>query len=133
TVAPLGHLRIARHYIQTAVLLVAITEGLLLVTAPYIGSYIRYGEFPTFTEHLLPSVTFAVVLVLAMLSMGVYEARIREGFSGMMLRTAVAVFLLGAMATAVLSYVLPSLAIHRSVLLLSAISAFVLLTVWRWL
>ncbi|HEX7036352.1 MAG TPA: TIGR03013 family XrtA/PEP-CTERM system glycosyltransferase [Pseudomonadales bacterium] len=111
----------------------AIAEGLLLVTAPYIGSYIRYGELPPLADHLLPSVSFAVVLVIAMLSMGVYEARVREGFSGMMLRTAVAVFLLGAMATAVLSYVLPTLAIHRSVLLLSAVSAFVLLTVWRWL
>jgi sugar transferase (PEP-CTERM system associated) len=115
------------------VLLVALAEGVLLVSAPYIGSFIRYGTPLDLIELLLPAVTFAVVMVVAMLSMGVYEARIREGFSGMMLRTAVAIFLLGAMATAVLSYLFPSIAIHRGVLLMSSMAAFVILTIWRWL
>jgi sugar transferase (PEP-CTERM system associated) len=113
--------------------MVSLAEGLLLVTAPYLGTFVRMGAFPGIAELLLPAVIFALFLVVAMLSMGVYESRIREGFSGMMLRTAVAIFLLGAMATAILSYLLPSLAIGRGVLLLSSISAFILLTVWRWL
>jgi sugar transferase (PEP-CTERM system associated) len=114
-------------------LLVALAEGALLVAAPYLGTYFRFGNIPEPGALLIPAITFAAVLVIAMLSMGVYESRIREGFSGMMLRTAVAIFLLGAMATAILSYLLPSLAIGRGVLLLSSISAFILLTVWRWL
>ncbi|MFU8816859.1 MAG: TIGR03013 family XrtA/PEP-CTERM system glycosyltransferase [Pseudomonadales bacterium] len=118
---------------HTPILLTALAEGVLLTLAPYIGSYLRTGEIPGGLDLLFPSLTFATVLVVAMLSMGVYEAKIREGVAGMMLRTAVAIFLLGAMATAILSYVLPDLAIGRGVLLLTCVSAFILLAVWRWL
>ncbi len=104
----------------------------MLVLAPYLGNYLRMGELGG-TDLLLPSVIFALVLVISMLAMGVYEAKIREGIAGMMLRTAVAIFLLGGTATAVLSYLFPSLAIGRGVLLMSCISAFVLLAVWRWI
>ncbi len=113
-------------------LLIAAVEGLVLVLAPYLGNYLRMGE-PGGADLLLPSVIFALVLVISMLAMGVYEAKIREGIAGMMLRTAVAIFLLGGTATAVLSYLFPSLAIGRGVLLMSCISAFVLLAVWRWI
>jgi sugar transferase (PEP-CTERM system associated) len=128
----LAHLRIARHYLHTPLLLTALAEGVLLMLAPWIGTFMREGEFLPIGAMLVPSLTFAVVLIVAMLSMGVYEAKIREGMAGMMLRTAVAVFLLGAMAIAILSYLLPGFAIDRGVLLLACISAFMMLTVWRW-
>jgi sugar transferase (PEP-CTERM system associated) len=129
----LAHLRIARHYIHTPVLLLALAEAVLLFAAPYLGVYLRYGALPGWQSLVVPALTFSVVLVVCMLSMGVYEAKIREGFSGMMLRTGVAVFLLGAMAMAILSYLVPPIALDRSVLLVSCLVAFAGLGLWRWL
>jgi sugar transferase (PEP-CTERM system associated) len=127
----LAHVRIARHYFRTTVLLTALAEGILLLVAPIVANFILTGDFSDLGEKLLPSLTFALVVVVSMLSMGVYESKLREGMSGMMLRTAVAVFLLGAMATALLSYVVPEVAIGRSMLLLTCVSAFMLLALWR--
>ena len=62
-----------------------------------------------------------------------HESRVREGYVGMMLRTAVSMFLLGTMAIAVLSYVFDSLTMGRGVLLFSTIEAFVLVAASRWL
>ncbi|MEQ8783476.1 MAG: TIGR03013 family PEP-CTERM/XrtA system glycosyltransferase [Roseibium album] len=129
----MAYLRISRHYIHTAVLLFAGAEGLLLVLAPFLGYYFRFGDWAPVSGLIIPAIVFAAVLVGSMLAMGVYESRIRDGFAGMMLRTAVAVFLLGAMATALLSYVVPTIAIGRGVLLLTTMTAFVLLALWRWL
>ena len=67
-----------------------------------------------------------------MAAMGVYESRVREGYSGMMLRTAVSVFLLGTMAVAILSYFIPQIAMGRGILLFSTIEAFVLIAIFRW-
>jgi len=129
----LVHVRIARHYIHTSLLLVALAEGVLLISAPFLGTYLRFGGVGSIPELIIPSITFSVVVVACMLSMGVYQAKIREGFVGVMLRTLVAIFLLGAAATAILSYLFPTFAIGRGVLLLSSVVAVVELTVWRWL
>ncbi|MEQ9003462.1 MAG: hypothetical protein RIE74_07840, partial [Pseudomonadales bacterium] len=126
------YLRIFGHYIHTPYLLMAAAEGVIVVAAAYLGFYLRYQSWPGFWGHAIPAGSFAFIIIVAMLSMGVYESRIREGFSGMMLRTAVAVFLLGALATAVLSYLSQVLFMSRGALLLSSGTAFVLIALWRW-
>jgi sugar transferase (PEP-CTERM system associated) len=127
------HLRIFRHYIHTPYLLMAAVEAVIVFAAAYLGYYLRYQEWPGLAEHLIAAGSFSGIIILSMLAMGVYESRIREGYSGMMLRTAVAVFLLGSLATAVLSYVSLVLFMSRGALVLSAGVAFVLIAVWRWL
>lgn len=127
------HLRIYGHYIHTPFLLMAAAETAIVAAAAYIGHFLRYQNWPPFDVYLVQASSFAVIVIVCMLAMGVYESRIREGYSGMMLRTGVAIFLLGSLATAVLSYVSQTLFMSRGTLLLSAASAFVLIAVWRWL
>ena len=126
------HIRILRHYIHTPYLVMSLIEGLLILLSAFLGHFTRFGEFPELAEQLGPASSFALILIIAMSAMGVYAARVREGYIGMMLRTAVAIFLLGTAAVAVLSYVFPALGMARGVLLFSTFEAFLLLAFWRW-
>ena len=128
----MAHVRILRHYIHTPYLMMALCELLLLVFGSYLGSFTRHQEFPPLFGYLLPALGFALVMLVSMISMGVYESRVREGYVAMMLRTSVSIFLLGSMAVAVLSYLLPVFDVGRGVLLFSAIESFVLIAVFRW-
>ena len=98
------HVRILRHYIHTSVLIMSALEGLLVGLAAYLGHYTAFPEFPDFWTHLPAASAFSIAIVLSMNAMNVYEARIREGFPAMMLRTAVSMFLLGTMANAILAF-----------------------------
>lgn len=129
----MSHLRIFGHYIHTPYLMMAAAEAVLVGAAAYLGHILRYQEYPGLWEHFIPASSFALIVIVSMLAMGVYESRLREGFSGMMLRTGVAIFLLGSLATAVFSYGSQMLFMSRGALLLSATSAFVLIAMWRWL
>ncbi len=128
----MGHIRILRHYIHTPFILTAMVEFAVTCFAAYLGYLTRYGVFPNFEEHLPFALTFALVLSFFMIAMGVYEARLREGHLGVMLRTAVAMFLLGTIGMAVLLYLLPALSQGRGVLLFSSVEAFLFITALRW-
>ncbi len=108
-------------------------EAVLIFFAAYLGYALRYLSFPDLLSYLPAAVSFSLSMTVAMIAMGAHEARMREGFTGMMLRTAVAIFLLGALANAALSYVLPAVSVNRSVLLLSTVATFFMLIAWRWL
>ena len=72
----------------------------------FLGFTTRNLYLPVFTDYFWPAFTFAIIQVITMVAMGVYESRVREGYTGMMLRTAVALFLLGSMSC--LLYTSPS-------------------------
>jgi len=127
------HIRVLRHYIHTPLMVLSAAEALVVMLAAYLGYASRYREFPDFTSHLLPAVTLAVVFVSAMIAMGVYESRVREGMTGMSLRTAVALFLLGATVMVVLSALIPDVRMGSDVLLFATLEAFILLTAFRLL
>ncbi len=126
------YIRIARHYLHTPILLLSLAEGLLVVVAAFLGHYTRFSTIPPVLDYLLPAVALAATLVAAMIAMGVYDARVREGMTGMSLRTAVAFFLLGTFAWVLLSSFLPTLELGPGVLLFASIEAFALITVFRW-
>jgi sugar transferase (PEP-CTERM system associated) len=127
------HIRILRHYIHTPFLLLAAGEALIIVASMYLGHFTRFTSLPEFPHYLAGSIVFSATLVACMVAMGVYESRIREGMTGMSLRTAVSMFLLGTAAMAVISYVVPALEIGRGVLLFATIEAFILVSLFRWL
>ena len=126
------HIRIFRHYLHTPFLLMAAAELLVLVACAYLGFYTRNGYLPRFADYIWAATVFATVQIIMMMAMGVYESRVREGYTGMMLRTAVAMFLLGSMSVAVLSYFIPNLAMGRGVLLLSCVEGFLVISLLRW-
>ena len=111
----------------------AALEAVIVGFAAYAGYYTRFQEWPELLGYATPASSFAVVLVIAMFAMGVYESHVREGYAGMILRTAVAIFLLGTLATAVLSYFIPAAFMARGVLMFSTTEAFILIAVSRWL
>ncbi len=113
--------------------MMAIVEAVVLFGAAYIGYAGRFQALPEFWSFVLPAATISLVMVICMAAMGVYESRLREGFAGMMLRTAVAMFLLGTLAVAVLTFLVPPLEIGRGVLLFTAIAGFLLVSAIRWL
>jgi sugar transferase (PEP-CTERM system associated) len=125
------HIRVLRHYIHTPFLLLALAEAVIIVFSAYLGYFTRHGEFPLFWGYVPPALTLAVILVVAMVAMGVYESRIREGMSGMLLRSAVALFLLGTAGMALLSYIFPFVDVGRGVLLFATVEAYALITLLR--
>jgi sugar transferase (PEP-CTERM system associated) len=126
-----AYIRIFRHYVHTPYLLMAAADGLLLVTAAYLGQALLIDQVPSGPDFAFKALVFAVTIVFAMVAMGVYESRIREGYSAMMLRTAVALFLLGAFATIAVSTLLPALVVERTTLLYVLPTSFGILAVWR--
>ena len=112
--------------------MMAAVEAVVLFGCAFLGFATRNLELPPFAEYFWAAAVFAVAQVVTMVAMGVYESRVREGYTGMMLRTAVAMFLLGSMFVAILSYFVPNLAMGRGVLMFSIILGFVVISVLRW-
>ena len=129
----MSHLRLFGHYVHTPYLVMSACEATIVAGAAYLGHFFQYQQWPPFWEHLVPAVNFGVIVIMLMYSMGVYESRIREGYSAMMLRTGVAVFLLGTLVSAVLSFAFETLFLDRGALLMSAAIAFLLVGIWRWI
>ena len=129
----MAHIRIFRHYIHTSFLVAAFVEGLAVMAAAYTGHLTRWGSFPDFYAHLPFAITLGVVLTLCMAVMGVHEARLREGFTGVLLRTAVAMFLLGTLVMAVVMYLATGLVAGRGELMFALTQAFLFVSLLRWI
>ncbi len=128
------HIRVLRHHLHTPHLVIAAAEFVIAGIAVYLGAWLRLGTGPLAGPGLLASATmYAAIIVVGMMAMGVYEAYIREGYTGMMLRTAVAIFLVGGVASAIIYYLVPGLALGRGTLAIAAVAVFVLIAMSRWL
>ncbi len=115
-------------------ILLALIEGLLIAVSMYFGHLTRFGEWPELSRYSIVAPVYAVTLLACMVAMGVYESHVREGMTGMSLRTAVAIFLLGSASMAVLAFIFsPWLDFGRGVLLFATIEAFALLAVLRFI
>lgn len=96
----MSYVRLNKHYIHLPHLFLGIAEAILLGVSLWAASRLVQAVDPTleFESSLLPLVVFSVLLSCCTLSMGVYTALVREGFSSMVLRTLVSFFLLGSLA-----------------------------------
>ena len=107
----------------------------MLFASVFAAAYIRFYAEPEVIEGLLQSITpkamvFAGVMNISMIAMGLYQARLREGMAGVMLRTAVS-FLMAGIILALLFYMLPDLFIGRGILAMAAIIAFFVIGTFR--
>jgi len=127
------HIRVFRHYIHTPLVLLAFAEAFIVAASMFLGHFTRYDEIGDPHRLVLSACVFSITLIACMVAMGVYESRVREGMIGMSLRTAVAVFLLGPAAVAILAYVFPAIQVERGVLLFASVEAFLLLNLFRWI
>lgn len=131
----MAHIRILKHYFHVPFLLLGFLEAVILISTVYIGADMRFDDLeaavlgglgPLWPRALL----FAFLVLTCMTAMGVYQARGREGMSGVMLRTAVSYFL-GAAALSLCFYTFPSLHLGRGVFIIAAIVSFAAIFVLR--
>ena len=128
------HIRIFGHYIHTPFLIMGVIEGALIVAGVFLAYWWRFDTLSSARGLALfpAALAYAAIVLVAMLAMGVYESHVREGYSGMILRTAVAVFMIGSLGAAILLYLVPEvLRLGRGTLALAAIASFVLIIVFR--
>lgn len=126
------HIRVLRHYIHTPFLYLAGAEVVVSALAAFGGDFVWSGTFPDVLEHWPTALSFGLILVGMMAAMGVYESRIREGFTGMTLRTTVAVFLLGTIVMSLVSLFIPAFRMSERVLVTAVLLAFLSLVLFRW-
>ena len=127
------HIRVLRHYIHTPYLIMAGCEAVLVVAGVFSGFWIRAQDPVLATvPHFLTALIYAAIVLVSMVAMGVYGSHVREGYIGMMLRTAVAVFLIASLLSGIVLYFFRDLSLWRGTLAISAIASFVLIATFRW-
>ncbi len=129
-------IRIFNQHVNPGYVLLGLLEFPLLLLSAWLGLMLRFGGDPQALEINMQGaqaafLAFAVVLSACNIAMRTYEARFREGFSGMALRTLVAYFLLGSAAMLVLQGVSVLFYLGDGVLLLAIPIAFALVMLLR--
>lgn len=99
----MAHIRIFKHYIRTPYIILAGLEAVAIVGVVYLVELLRHinEPYPWYylsIELLGPACWVAFVLLACNLAMSVYAAQLKEGFSGMLVRSLVSFCLLGSVA-----------------------------------
>ncbi len=126
--------RLFKHYIPNAVLVLALVDFVLLIAAGELGWYLRarqIGMDPGIaTQRLAPLLSFAVLVQLAMIAVGVYGSDALRSMRYATARLLVAVSL-GIIALSVVYFLLPGRTLWRSNLFYAMGIAIVLLVFVR--
>lgn len=134
----MSYIRLNKYYIHLPYLFLGITEALLLGFAAFLAQWLTGSSFDTQTGlDAIPfswsaTIIFSVLLSCCTLSMGVYMALVREGFSSMVLRTLVSFFLLGSLSLFVVGIVLGGDVIHQRLIFWGVLISTGLVIVVRW-
>lgn len=131
----MGTVRLFNHPIKIVYLLLILAEGALLVASAYLGVYLRFIADPAAIHDVVGPVgpkaaVFAAMAMLGLVSVGLYNRRLRDGITGILVRLALGLGL-GAVALVVVFYVFPELRLGRGILGLVLPSAFTLLAITR--
>ena len=116
-------IRFFRHYIPAHILLLVAMEALIMVVSVYLGVTTRFLDagqaLPASVDPLLPkAIVFAVVMLLTMTSLGLYQWEWVDGAWGMTLRITMS-FIIGFGVMSLLFYLFPSLFLGRGAFLIS--------------
>ena len=103
--------RFFRHHFHIAYVMLGAVEIAVLVLSVYAGSFLRFFDDPNMvSSHIgvleTRAIVIAVVLNLCMLSLGLYQPNMRDGMTGVVLRTLVA-FVIGGIALTMVFYLWP--------------------------
>lgn len=110
-------IRLFRHYISRAYLLLLMMDLAVCVLSVWAGVYIRFQGFDLpedtpLSSLVITSVLFALVMVLCLTAMGLYQRRFSEGDSGLVVRS-IGGLVLGVMIMSLLFYAFPALFLGR--------------------
>lgn len=120
--------RVFNHHVHSSFYWLALVDAVIFVLAFYLGTYIYFlpepGKFYQYVNQIPGrAALFAAVTVLCLGAMGLYEPRMREGTSGVLLRLAGG-FVAASMVMAALFYILPDLHLWRGIYFYTALAAF---------
>ncbi len=118
-----------KHHAHSAYYRLVLIDSLGFFGAFYLASYLYFlpepGGWAAFTNSIpLRAIVFSAVSIISLMTMGLYQPRMREGTSGIVLRTAGA-FTLVLLTMAVVFYLMPSLYLWRGIFLYTTAVAFV--------
>ncbi len=127
----MAHVRVFKHYLHFPYIVLGLLESLAFVAAIYAAIptrlFISSIEFKYQYLEILPSaIAYAYTMLICMNALGVYQAKLKEGQTGMLVRTLVA-FVIGSLVFPVFYYISSDIfgVIWRSVLLLATVYAFI--------
>lgn len=131
----MGKVHLFGFYFPLLFVALAVVEVCLITGSVILASTLRFDDNLTEVYYALGPVAyrailFAIVMLLSLAAMGLYQTHLREGFAGQMVRVAVAVAL-GGVILALLYYVVPVLYIGRGVTALASLCAIVTIAGFR--
>ncbi len=117
-----------KMHLRVPFLLLALIEFCVCVAAVYIAVYVRFdgqrlSEIESINSPVVTSILFGLIMPVTMMAMGLYQSRFRGGILGVFLRSIIG-FMCGAVALALLYYLIPSLYLGRGVFGLALVLAF---------
>ena len=122
--------RVFNHHVHSSFYWLALIDAVLFAAAFYAGTYIYTFVEPgadPFHSHIAEIPTRAMILggvtVICLFAMGLYEPRMREGRSGVMVRT-MGGFTLASLAVLAIFFLLPEYPMWRGALLYAVMLSF---------
>jgi sugar transferase (PEP-CTERM system associated) len=128
----LSYIRLNKHYIHLPYLFLGIAEACLLGAAAWASQFF-IADHPQIIQNWTQIFVFSLLLSCCTLSMGVYLALVREGFSSMVLRTLVSFFLLGSLSLFIIGLILGEELIPQSLIFWGVLIATALVIVARFI
>lgn len=121
-------IRIFKHYVRIPFIILGVGEFIVMALSISAAAYILFQQniyelSNYFDSSIISALIYALVMTLSMTSIGLYQARLREGILGFLLRLSAALFL-GTVALSLVFYIFPSLFLGRGVLLLAEAISF---------
>ncbi|MBI3563126.1 MAG: TIGR03013 family PEP-CTERM/XrtA system glycosyltransferase [Gammaproteobacteria bacterium] len=124
-------LRIFNHYVRTPFVLLGTVETIILFISVYAAAHIRFwGVKIPYANLWLQALIYSAVMIMAMIAAGLFQARLREGGFGFVLRLLIS-YLLGTMGISVMFYLFPDLFFGRGVLIYTTSISFVTIALLR--
>jgi sugar transferase (PEP-CTERM system associated) len=120
---------VRNHHAHSAYYRLVLIDSLGFFGAFYLAAYLYFlpepDGWPAFVNGIpLRAIIFSAVSVTSLMAMGLYQPRMREGASGIVLRTAGA-FTVVLLTMAVVFYLVPSLYLWRGIFIYTTVVAFV--------
>jgi sugar transferase (PEP-CTERM system associated) len=127
-------IRIFGYYVSKIYLYLGMLEAVDFLAALHLGTLTRFGwrlgDGLNWSSVATSAISFALIMVLAMIAMGLYQRGVQEQSARFSVRVGIA-FLLGAAMLAVIFFLFPSLFIGRGVTGLSLMYSIVAISVTR--
>lgn len=133
----MSYIRLNKHYIHLPYLYLGVVDALLVAGVAWFVLQLGVHpaeELPAVTLNpWVPIITLSLILSCCTLSMGVYTALIREGFSSMVLRTMVSFFLLGSLFLYLINVFFAGAFVNQSFIFWSVLLSTLVVSLSRWI